>query len=188
MTYLVLECPVRPNETKAKFFSYKGFDGDWFAGHRFMTSPSTPIELTWNPEKEHGVRVAYYDASPPVLMTKELLHALRGAGVDNFDEYPVVIRSTTNGPDCHHYAAVNIIGIITAADLERSNVADPGSGMIDMAFDSLAIDERNAAGHLLFRLAESVTTVLIHSTVASILKTQGGFGLTFTRPEDYTDI
>ena len=60
--------------------------------------------------------------------------------------------------------------------------------MIDMAFDSLAIDERNAAGHLLFRLAESVTTVLIHSTVASILKTQGGFGLTFTRPEDYTDI
>ncbi len=188
MAYFVLECPAEPGKPKARLNPYQGFNGDWFGGHSFTIPPPIPVELTWDPDTEMGDRVTYYDWAPPVLMRKDLLAALRAAGVDNLEDYPAIIHSKRGNPDCLDYVAVNVIGAIAAANLEESEISDEGNGMIDMSFDSLVIDEEKAGGQLLFRLAESVTTVIIHEKVVEQLKRQGGFGLTFTRPEDYVEI
>lgn len=106
----------------------------------------------------------------------------------NLDGYPVVIRSASGGPDCHDYVAVNIVGAIAAANMEESEIADMGDGMIDVTFDSLVIDEAKAGGQLLFRLAESITTIIVNESVVDHLNALGGFGLTFMPPEEFVEI
>jgi len=121
-------------------------------------------------------------------MTKEIVNLLQLTGVDNLDTYPVVIHSLTGKSDCEDYVAVNIIGAIAAADMEQSEYDDDDDdfdGLFDVMFDSIVIDEDKAKDYLLFRMAESVSTVIIHEKIVNVLKENGGFGLTFTKPEDH---
>ena len=99
--------------------------------------------------------------------------------------YDVVIRSNSGKEENHDYHAVNILGAIAAADMEMSMVMDEGSGMYDVLFGSLVIDEEKANGNLLFRLAESISTVVIHESVVEALNQKGNFGLTFLPPEEF---
>lgn len=183
--YRIMQSPVASGETLADFAPDKRFRKSWVQGIRFDAPPPDPLELTWVATNEGGVRVSYYSHGP-VLMTKRLVEALHRAGVDNIDTYPVIIRSPSVRGDCGDYVAVNIIGIIPAADMERSVVLDaPDGALMTVIFESLVIDESKAAGHLLFRLAESVSTVVIHEHVVRHLESLGGFGLTFLDPADY---
>ena len=70
--------------------------------------------------------------------------------------------------------------------MARSVIFDASDGpLVTVTFESLVLDEAKAAGQLLFRLAESVSTVLVHARVVDRLLEQGGFGLTFIDPADY---
>ena len=42
---------------------------DWFTGAKLADAPPNPMELTWDPEHESGVRASFYSAGP-VLMTR----------------------------------------------------------------------------------------------------------------------
>jgi hypothetical protein len=169
----------------ANFTPDSRFKESWNRGAVFKTPPPEPLELSWMPEKESGVRLSFYSHGP-VLMTKPLVDALKAAGVSNFDLYPAVVHSANGGVDCADYWAVNIIGVIAAADMEKSSVLDATDGpMTTVIFDSLVIDESKAKGAPFFRLAQSASTILVADAVADRLVAAGGFGLTFTNPEDY---
>lgn len=184
MSYTIMESPVGPGKKSAEFLPYGGFHGSWMSGAKLEELPPNPIELTWNPDNEDGIRKAYYE-SGVVLMLKDLIAALREAGVDNLETYPVVVRSTRTDEICKDYEAVNIIGAVAVADIENSVVIDEGGGMIDMIFGGLAIDMEKAKGHSFFRLAESVGAILVHEKVSDHVREKGGFGLTFTEPEEF---
>jgi len=190
MSYYVITNPVGP---KRKLADFKSDDLaiNFVTGARLNQVPQNPIELTWEAENEDGIKVSYNETAPVTLMSKELVDALHSAGVDNLDTYPVIIHSETGHPDCYDYLAVNIIGVIAAADMDQSEYDDDDDddddfdGLFDVTFDSIVIDEKKAKGHLLFRMAESVSTVIIHEKIVNVLKEQGGFGLTFTEPENH---
>jgi len=182
MAYFILENPVGPGNSRADFMPYNDFFESWISGAKFNTDPPDPIKLVWNPENEHGIRKALY-TSNVVLMLKDLVSALINTGVDNLDVYPVIVRSSINGDVCEDYLAVNIIGVISAANMEESEVIDEGGGISDVLFGSLVVDENKADGHLLFRLAESANAVVIHESVMNYLEQAGDFGLSFTEPE-----
>jgi hypothetical protein len=183
--YYILQNPVGPNEILADLSIDRRFMSSWVLGKSFEDPPPDPLELTWVPENENGRRVAFYSSSP-VLMLKELVAALRSAGVNNLEEYPVVIKSSTGKPECRDYVAVNIVGSIAAADMELSEILDDSDGpLMTVMFGSLVIDETKAKNMLLFRLAENISTVVIHDSVVDILKSKGGFGLTFLNPRDF---
>ncbi len=187
MSYFVMTNPVGPKRKLADF-KVDSLNIGFITGSKLVETVPDPIELTWDPENEDGVRVSFYEAAPAPLMIKELVAALQSAGVDNLDTYPVVIHSETGVPDCHDYLAVNIIGAIAAADLDKSEYDDEDEdfdGLFDVMFDYIVIDEDKAKGQLLFRMAESVSTVLVHEKVVNVLKEKGGFGLTLTHTEDY---
>jgi hypothetical protein len=189
MSYFVLTSPVQPGSILADFEPYDDFTGTFRSGAIIKDAPPKPIELTWNKENEEGQRVHYYSAAPVVLMTLTLIDALNQSGADNLDTYPVVIRSMSGHKDCLDYAAVNVIGAIAAADMDASEYDDENEffdGMYTVDFDSIVIDEKKAQGALLFSLAESISTVVIHETVANFLiKHSEDFGLTLPRTEDH---
>ena len=68
------------------------------------------------------------------------------------------------------YSAVNIVGVLKCADLSKSDCEDIGGiGMIAVSFRKLVIDESAARGQLLFRLAESVSSIIVHEQIHKTL-------------------
>ncbi len=183
--YYVMEARGVSSIVTADFYLDNRFPYSWISGARFSTTPPDPLILTWDPEHESGVRLPLYGAGM-VLMSKPLVGALEEAGIDNLDKYPVVIRSTVGQPDCHDYWAVNIIGVISAVDRANSIIFDePDGPLISVMFEKLALDESKIKGQLLFRLAESVGTILVHELIVKHLQSKGGFKLTFINSADY---
>lgn len=75
-----------------------------------------------------------------------------------------------------NYKAVNILGLVAAADMERSvAVVHDGAPSVDVDFDRLVIDEDKTGGRKLFRLAESTNAIIVHASLRDALL-ERGFG------------
>lgn len=184
--YYMLECMVPLGQTAYALSGYPSIDGveSWTLGSRFAREPKHPIVVRWAPDTQ-GLKKSFYDATVP-LMRRELVEALRVAGVDNLDCYDALIEEPETGDLDTGYLAVNVVGTIGAADLTKSAWADlSGRRRIDMDFDSLTIKPLAPRGALLFRLAECTSGLVIHARVKAQLETSGGFGLSFVDPGDW---
>lgn len=81
--------------------------------------------------------------------------------------------------------AVNIVGLVAAADLERSVYTANGTPLIHVDFDSLVIDEARARELPLFRLAECVSAKIIHERICDAFRAAKIPHLDFVPPEDW---
>jgi hypothetical protein len=160
----------------------------WFAGARFATNTiPEPVEVTLEPfnASYQAQEIAEYIPGTVPLFRLDLIEALREAGVDNLDLYDAVIIDPDNGARHTTHKAANIIGVIAAADLGRSvATVNPGGAVIDVSFDSVALNEAATGGARLFRLAESPTTILLHRSVREHLDSKGFTKLWYLDPED----
>lgn len=118
------------------------------------------------------------------LYRDDLVAALQSCGVDNLDLYPARIFDPDNGQFHENYKAVNIIGMVAAADMQKSVwSASDGIALIDVAFDKLVIDPKKTASLPFFRLAENNAAVLVHQRVRDHLIKAGFTELEFHVPE-----
>jgi hypothetical protein len=121
----------------------------------------------------------YMNCDMPIFRD-DLLEALDEAGVDNLQLFDLVITDPENGKEYTNYKAVNILGLIQAADMKKSvATVHTGGPIIDVDFDKLVLDETAPEGAYMFRLAESVNTVLVHRDVKEYLEKKGFTGLEF---------
>jgi hypothetical protein len=145
---------------------------NWRTGHLIKTEIPTPLIYEIDPDDE-GELIPYYDAVAQPLMSDDLVNALQKSGVNNLEVFPAVIRETRTGREYTNYKAVNIVGLVAAAD-STSETKDlglgNGDGMLDSWFSKLVVDEEKAGGFLMFRMAENVTTILIHKKVKDALE------------------
>ncbi|WP_188151030.1 imm11 family protein [Teredinibacter waterburyi] len=146
-------------------------DSEFIKGNYLTEKFDKPFEFElW--EYEHngnGMAEYFYEAFP--VMSDELIQALKGAGVDNLQSYPAVLKDVSKNYIRTDYKVVNIFGTIAAADMEKSDYIDIGGmGTIAVGFKTLAIDEKKTRNALLFRLAESVTDIIIHESVKQHLE------------------
>jgi hypothetical protein len=182
--YYVLGCFGPGDEDRAGIGDILNTDLNWQTGSRFESPPPTPVEVTLNPEFP-GLMMPMFD-SGILLFSERMIKALTESGVDNLDLYDAVIRDVATGKSYREYKAVNIIGLVSCADLSRSDYTAPsGSPLIDTDFDSLAIDETKAGGLLLFRLAECITAILVHEKIRRDLERQAIPYLDFYEPSDW---
>lgn len=111
------------------------------------------------------------------VMSDSFIVALQQAGISNLQCFPAELRSSIDGTVWKNYQAVNIIGLISCADLaasEFTHIIDrPGDESLPlMAFEDLKIDPASAGGVLLFRLAESPGTIIVADSVVEYLRAQ----------------
>jgi hypothetical protein len=161
----------------------------WTSGARFAQPMPEPIEVTLKRfDRNHpdqSEEIAEYIKGPIPLFRDDLIEALQAAGVDNLDLYQAELIDPDNGQRYKTHKAVNVIGVIAAADLERSAaIVNPGGPIIDVSFDSLVLDETKARGALMFRLAEATGEILVHRSVRDHLEDKGFTKLWFIDPED----
>jgi hypothetical protein len=155
----------------------------WISGKQFKFEIPIPIELELDPENQ-GIMMPMYDKGI-LLFSDVMIEALRDAGVDNFDCYDVVIWDPITKRKFQEYKAVNIIGVISCADLTKSKYSMHDTPSIDVDFDSLVIDETKTHGALMFRLAECVTGIVVHEKVKEVLLEKGIKHLDFDHPEEW---
>ncbi|CAE6781618.1 MAG: hypothetical protein H8K06_03630 [Nitrospira sp.] len=186
--YYVLERGIQPGRWIGHSPFIKGVK--WRAGVKITHALPDRLEFTLKPfdpdSSDHAPYMpAYLKASPP-LFRDDLLEAMRECGVENLDLYDVVIRDPDNDHVHTNYKAVNIIGLIAAADMLRSDaIVHPGSPpLIDVDFDRLVLDETTTHGALIFRLAESTNAILVHPKLRDFLLGRGFTDLAFYTPDE----
>jgi uncharacterized protein DUF1629 len=161
-------------------------DAPWFHGGLIPAGFSQPLIYTLNPRRPGNLCAMYDDKAYPV-MRDDLVEALQSVGVDNLQLFGAVIKDPSTGAEHTNYKAFNIVGVVSAANLEKSVLMGTSdSEMIDVDFESLAIDESKAQGHHLFRLAESVNAIIVDEIVKDAVEARGIPGMVFYDPEDWS--
>jgi hypothetical protein len=161
-------------------------DAPWFAGRPVTPSVPPPLVYTLDPNRPGNIRAMYDDHRFP-LMRDDLVAALQSVGVDNLELFDAVIRDPATGKDHTNYKAFNIIGLVAAADMAGSVLMGTSkSTLIDADFEQLAIDEKKAAPFRLFRLAESVSAIIVDQVVRATVEQRGIEGMEFYDPADWS--
>src|SRR5262245_34137795 len=84
------------------------------AGKSYEAKPSSlPFQFSF--ESQGKPLFDYYSAN--CLMSKRLVEALRGSGVDNLQIFPAVLTEASSGAVRDDYCVVNVIGLVAAADM-----------------------------------------------------------------------
>jgi hypothetical protein len=150
----------------------------WMSGQPLSAPVPEPITIDIDPD-EPGSPLEMYELEA-LIVSDRLLRALRSSGVDNLQSFRVTLRGPQSGRVIEDYHIVNIVGAVSCADLSESRFdPPPGRPTISVAFSRLVIDESRTAGALLFRLAESLSTIIVHDDVKRHLETTGFDMLTF---------
>ena len=144
---------------------------DWLSGRPHEDDVEVPTPLEVELDSQYGKKLGdYLDDSLPIVSDR-MLQVLRDVGVDNFDAYAVVLVDPEDNARHEGYWAIQVIGRIAAADLDKSDVSDPlGVGHTALQFRELALDESRAMALPLFRLHESVSTILVSESVKVALE------------------
>lgn len=184
MPYFVMECHgVYPSVAIAK--GPKMSAAPWFHGGRLAVEVPEPLVYTLEPEPGN-IKVMYSGMKYPV-MRDDLVEALHSVGVDSLQLFAAVLREPSTGVEHTNYKAFNIVGVVAAADMGKSALMGTSdSTMIDVDFESLAVDETKAAPFRLFRLAESVNAIVVDDVVKNEVERRGIPGMVFYDPEDWS--
>lgn len=116
------------------------------------------------------------------LMSKRLVAALEKAGVDNLQKFEVELVNEKTGKVNKDFWNVNIIGLVSCAEVDLSETSELGSGYY---FHNLVIDPTKVGDLLMFRLAESMMDVLVEERVARAIEA-GAFRGVVLNPVDTT--
>ena len=170
-SYFMLECFGPDDEERAGIDQVHGLNGlNWMLGSKFSMTIPTPIQITLKPHR--GLMMPMF--SPGILLfSDELLDAVHGAGVDNLDAYATELYNPLTQERFKNYKAINVVGVVSAADLSKSKFHAYGRPLIDVDFDSLAIDSKKAKNLLMFRLAECVSGIVVHERVKEEVDRRG---------------
>jgi len=155
----------------------------WNDGHPIEAPIDEPIVYALDPDYP-GNMLALYDIAE-LLIRDDLLATLRRSGVDNLQVFRAIIEDPTTGSRHENYSAVNIVGVVAAADMAES-VPMTAGGMSLGGFDSLVVDETRAGDLLMFRLAEAVNAIVIHERVRTEIEAAGIPGITFWEPGEWS--
>ena len=160
-------------------------DAPWNTG--VVIQQDFPVPLEYVLEPEPGNLKAMYEEMAYPIMSDDLIAALRAAGVDNLQLSDAIVEDPVTGKKHKNYKAFNIVGVVAAADMEKSVLmGTSNSKMIDVDFESLAIDEKKAAPFLMFRLAESVSAIIISEAVKDEIERRNIPGMDFYEPADWS--
>ncbi len=179
--YYMLEC-YGPIDKERQAISGAPSDLSWMRGLPFSAPPQKPIEVMMDGD---GIMMPMFNRGILVFQD-DLIHAMYRAGVDNLDCYDCELIDPVADKRYKNYKAVNIIGLVAAADLAKSDFSAPsGVPLIDTDFDSVAIDDEKAMGLLMFRMAECLSAIVIHEKVKQEIEKADIPYLDFVKPDNW---
>ena len=188
MTYYVMEGEgVDPMLSVAEEPHLPG--GPWYHGHKLKITVPTSLNYVLDIEEEPNSNInMLYDCESVPAMHNSLLKALQSAGVNNLELFPARITNPNTGEVHEDYQAFNVVGLVSAADLDNSTLMNESDTptLLDTDFDSLVIDESKTMGFRLFRLAENCSAIVVDEKVKAAVEERGIPGIVFYGPGEWS--
>ena len=179
--YYIIEC-FGPDDQERQAIDTVPLGFSWNSGSPFTANPSGSLEVVMDGD---GIMMPMFNRGI-LLWQVELIEAVKRAGVENIHCYECVLVDPIAGTRHQNYKAVNVIGLVAAADLNKSIYSTPsGIPLIDTDFDSIVIDEKKANNKLLFRMEECVSAIVVHEIVKKSIEDSGIPYINFVVPESW---
>lgn len=145
-----------------------------------------PIEINFDVFRGYeGPPMEFEDLGIPV-MSDRLYKVLVSCGVDSLEVFPAVLKNTSTQQKYKYYAykIYNVVPLMdkTASEYETYRNTEP------VSIHKFVADESKAHGLLMFRMAESITAIVVHESVKKAIQAAGIDTIEFIKPEDYTSI
>lgn len=108
------------------------------------------------------------------MISERLLQVLVKAGVDNLQTFPLSVRRS-DGAESRQHAAINVLGLVDATDLEASIgtiVVDGDDGPVRMTFERLVLSGAATRGLPLFRLFHDPDILVVDDRLRRVLDRQ----------------
>ncbi|UWX04170.1 hypothetical protein H1235_02010 [Pseudoxanthomonas sp. NC8] len=103
--------------------------------------------------------------------------------MDNIVTYDVVLRRRTDPSfTIEGYKAINIIGMVRLARAGAAHLENPAAG--DPLDARLELEDKGANGLNMFRLKQSMRTIVVHQRVKDHLQAKGFDDLIFDELDD----
>lgn len=116
------------------------------------------------------------------LMSERMVKVLEQAGVDNLETCPVTLIEKSGKR--RQMLAVNIVGRARAADLAQSEwTSDHDPPVGDAIFGKLVVASALPRDFLLFRMAESLSTIVVHDSLKRAIEQANLSGVEFVAPQ-----
>jgi len=157
----------------------------WMTGLRFGVPVEEPVVCRLHPDHRGQLLPLFNDEI--LLIRHDLFDLLQSAGVDNMDAYRAHIAAPTGEVVSEDYLAVNVIGLVAAADMEESQWRNSsGESLVSVDFDAVVLRPDIPADLKMFRLAECVTGLLVRADVRKAIQDSGRFrNVLFIPPEEW---
>jgi hypothetical protein len=160
--------------------------GHWRVGIPIVTDITVPLVYTLDTDYGGTPKAMYYEKSIPV-MRDDVVSILASAGVENIQYFSAVLRNPKTGQEYGDYKSYNVIGLVSAADMQASEQMGTSLSTIgDVDFHALVIDEEKACGLLLFRLAEATNALVVHQKIKDAIDSSGIPGFVFYGPGEWS--
>jgi hypothetical protein len=137
----------------------------WLHGVEFRNPPSFPISMQVDLSDEAAADFCDYAMSAIPMVTERFKAVLDACGVSNIQYFPVTIAGADRFEDCPTHYAVNIIGLVSVADEDKSVYQKAFNQMGAHIFDKCVVKENIPEGLKIFRMAESVSQIIISEEI-----------------------
>ena len=145
-----------------------------------------PIEIDFDVFRGYeGPPSEFEDLGIPV-MSDRLYQVLVSCGVDNLEVFPAVLKNTSTQQKYKYYAykIYDVVPLMNITESEYETYRNTGPATIH----KFVADESRTRGLLMFRMAESITDIVVHESVKKAIEAAGIDTVEFIKPEDFTSI
>ncbi len=175
MGYLIIKESLQYHDHPIEDYLFDlGSKISFMAGSYLNLQLNEPLQFETDcPQNKHPGH--YFDGTIPVF-SKAFIDMLKQAGIDNFQTFPATLVNKKENLQWDDYFAFNSIGILDAANMEKSSGGTLMSGtdfegmpeLID--FDKLVIDPTKTKGAFMFRELRSPDLLIFDDKVEKYLK------------------
>jgi hypothetical protein len=145
-------------------------DVPFWSGHSISSEMMEPLDLLLDEDFADGQLPTFYDT--PALVARKTFHAaLVAAGVSNLEVFPAQIRDETRKKVINDYVLLNVIGLVSCADLDQSeygNLGDEEEPLL--VIDKLVIKADRVKGLDMFLVMEDPQFMVISERVCKHLE------------------
>jgi len=160
---------------------------DWFYGVKFPNPPSHILKLSVILDDPLAITFEDYVYNPIPMVSERLKSVLDACGVSNIDYYPVEIINAEKFDKIPKYYAINVVGLIAAADRDKSEYTEAFGQMGATLFDRFVLNEDAVRNIDLFRLAEQFSTIVVSERIKQACEKANIETLRFLELEDDED-
>ena len=175
--YSILECIAKAPLARVSLVSEIS-GAPWMTGRK-VDPPAEVVAYKVHKDRPGNLRALYSNLAVP-LIRDDLLKVIKDVGVDNMQDFDAVLRDPVKDAEHTNYRALNILGMVAAADLGKSTFMHSQSLTgVDRDFDKLEFKDKLRTDLLLFRLAESSNALVVHEKVKKAIEKSKIEGVVF---------